>query len=304
MNKKKSIVYSASWCILLAFLVVFSTIAVFDHSLAWFADNKAVRADGNSVRVNDVFKYMLATKGTKDDLLQDYTLNDKTFVQGTLQDGYYVTEPNMLIRLRTNDIVGGNEYLAPTSSGELTFYIISKEQANGETVNVKLDLSGYVESDHVLTRSGNAGMQELLKGHILFFKTKTGDRYGDFLEDGVLSVEIADSVVEVTVHWIWVGLFSDYTNSEGWNEQDYNEIVQSITADIDNDQNDESYNSKYFSQIVESEMYIDRNQVGQAWHGDHIEWSRKAYLSDKYNEADQMIGLEFDFILLEIILEQ
>lgn len=302
----KKTAYLAACCVILFSIALFSVIVFSHYSHAWFAKNIAVQANGAEVALRNEIKYFLGTKGTYDDLLVSKPIVGKTFSQGETRGEYYVTESSMSIRLRSNNDSEGN-LLFPGSCGEFTFYVISRDQVNGETISIKLDLAGYEEKAMGVLRSENEAVQDLLAGHIKFFGSKNGEAYEDYFENGELEVEMTSQTVEVTVYWAWEGLFSNYLDSAKWNAADYSKLVHDITDDIDAALDpgisDESYTSKYFSERVSGEIY-DNAQIGEEWSVENIHWNRTNYLNDRYNEADQMIGTAFDYILLEIVLAQ
>lgn len=235
-------------------MLLLSFIVFIFAAVAWFAMNKDATATGMSVTVTDA--YELEVRGNfieNSDVMTTFDAFTDEFANGIQQEDEHGTlvnifrtgEDNQKIIWRKNaSSTSYPEGLSPSSSGELSFYVIPKKTGVLD-LNFNMTIRGYhavytgdtltdvVEiTDDLTDSSANAAIGitsaataksalKFLNGHILFFKNydSTTGKYSGFCGTDSISFAdfiagddktvIQDQAYPVTVYWKWVNDFGD-----------------------------------------------------------------------------------------------
>ena len=87
----------------------------------------------------------------------------------------------------------GKKYLVPGAYGTMTFYIRPKAGHDGESVLLNLSFEGYAnyyaegQATSRIQLVTKESVCNLLKGHILFFRERTGANYANYAYDGQIT---------------------------------------------------------------------------------------------------------------------
>lgn len=228
--------------------VLAALLAVLVLGIAWFVSNKDVQVDGMRIRSagND---FELAAKGTEagkwdSEVLSTITTGD-TLISNS--DSFMVTDNSrnsISWAVNESSNIGNNTQkgIDPGSSGELTFYIVSKKEGT-LTVSLNLAFNGMISGKQPLEQGSDA--QQLLEGHLLLFAgyddknkaykgwiSRDADpwemtlNYGNANEGNNVSASLTreedgtltwtasqvkeDQLYPITIYWIWPEIFGEY----------------------------------------------------------------------------------------------
>ena len=303
-------------------LLIFSLILLIIVTIAWFAMNTGTTATGMDVSVKGV-PFELKTTGTiapNDDLIEALGYADGTEVV----DGSTTAESGMIKwLLQSNDyMVSG---ISPSTSGSLPFTIVPNEIDSTKTitVNYHINVRAFRLTDAKKTEIANAKAQGLpeptvsvtdliplsasvpadkavldyIDGHLFFFADAGNTERVRSGETHTVSFT-ADDEEEVPLHWIWPETIGNLILVRaGIPNVCTGEAMQDLIDDIQNnpksylvleDLDDDMY------ELVEGQPVINTNVL----HADVNEYY--PILSMAYDSADQMIGVNVQYIMVEL----
>ncbi|MBP5356961.1 MAG: hypothetical protein J6Y68_02300 [Clostridia bacterium] len=191
------------------------------------------------------------------------------------------------------DTEDDTRYLRPGAFGTFSFYLVPKQGSSVTTYSVSLNTVGY---DAILTVNENSQqvvisgveeysgddasqIQDLLKGHFLFFKSRSGNnandyQYSDLIEGRDFVIDTAQleptnisingqstTCYEITLYWVWPLTYETM-------------LTQAYPASM----------QQY---ILENRSYFFAT---------NLDSSDDMKLSDGYNDADQRIGDKIDYL--------
>ena len=182
--------------------------------------------------------------------------------------------------------------LIPGSYGHLTFYIkpLSDSALN---LSVAVSAVGYADAydadnNAIVAVADSEAAQTLLQGHLLFFESRTENdsvlTYDGLLNDGAMafSTEAAEKITdntsdfygcyEITLYWVWPETYGGIL--DGINRGQYPEA---LTEYITNNR------ACFFATDQDSTIYVE--------------------LSDGYNDGDQTIGDNIDYVAAHVTVE-
>ena len=207
------------------------------------------------------------------------------------------------------------ENLVPGFGGKLEFYLIAKRKGL-HSVTVNLNLEGYTldDSGKKVERLENNKIQNLLKGHILFFR-HFDDTYGyyDWLgEEPTITVDapkreegqtfVPNIPYKVTLYWKWPQYFRNYIYTQ-----------RSMYGDLFTDEMVNKYSEEYtkFIDFVNSQKTIGSSKLFYVKEDNEKNITEEIInnqMSDEilntcnsyYNQADEYIGKNTQYVYVKI----
>lgn len=207
----------------------------------------------------------------------------------------------LVIALQISDSDNGDlNLLAPGTSGTASFKIV---RLNDETSSVifKPEIIGIHEEqeeghDPEYSLVTSAAALDYTAGHILFFREKSADNVYSQRIDGSFEVGLTGDETEVTLYWIWPNTFADMLGKSGKTSRIASSELPALISDMG--ENPQHYFSLGDMSGID-ESFISNAENASA--GGSAE-QNEAYLSLSagYNNADQIIGTELQYIVVEI----
>ena len=295
-------------------------IAIIVLCIAWFVANNLVKGTTGGVSAKNNVPFDLASVGDRQTAEKNYLKDNNG--NNILSDGSETKNYGGYIDISTGNTVNtedrtyyiGNSSLAwhldgqlslmPGASGKLEFYIIPRED-NLQTVTLSLELIGYQSDNGRAVKSEDTTLQNLINGHILFFKS-VDDTYGyqgwiqtneNFRVNAPGNGTFQKNVpYKMTIYWIWPqylrnyvytrkstqgDLFTDATDQSA--DSDYAKIIEFV-----NNQKNVTDNNKLFydSQNISIDGDINKNMLQ----------STLDTASLYYNQADEYIGTKASYV--------
>ncbi len=312
MSRKKLIRSSIfSSCAIIALLL--SIILVYGtKSYGWFSSSMTVW--GNNAQVvlsNQSYELSIPrSSGLSSDLtshFSGYTTDLTTSSQN----------PNFFCIIEAED---NAETIEPGSYGKITFNIVCNENSNQSFI-FDLSLHGiketYVEEVRTLVDldpeiADEAKTLELLKGHIMLFATRTsisGDGTGPYYYSDHITDTLSYSTSGVTptyqngkyyypveIYWVWPLSFSQMVYPESDARLNTNTLISDTELRSDLIDYIGANPNKYF--------YWSSNQSISYTSGYEQSQNNYRVLTEGYNNADQRIGDNIRFLVVEIIVNQ
>lgn len=320
-----------------AALIKFGSLAVFAFivwvfaTIAWFSQNDSVSAGGMGVSVAGIPFELSSTGKVTSEYLRLYGLADSTYSEGAIigvessgvSEHRTGTVNKLIMRLDSgNDGSSYTEGFRPGASGVLNFDIIPytddelyvKCNFNLRTFDATYnDDTGATTSITEITDNSPDDLQNAsnyLRGHILFFTDRTisdgNEIYSGYIGTDGYTKHIAagnsGENIHVTIYWKWVNTFdqmvlkttdisTDYPLLADDNADDRAALIsyintnyQIILAEISNT------NASFMPTATYTSI---KNNA-----------SRLSELNENYNTADQLIGVNIDYFLLDISAEK
>jgi hypothetical protein len=227
--------------------------------------------------------------------------------------------------------------IEPGAEGNLSFSIIPKNSGT-QTFHLNLSMIPYVADIDTSTKEiksvtevgkegdkmdANNYARQFLAGHILFYlqsETADGETEYTWMKEGTFDITIKDAVInqeyEYTVHWLWPLVFSEiilknedpYLNGHTPIFPENEELREEILEDMKENPQKYFYNSLTQSplekenQLISGENGIDDiHDNSPTIEGDMAQ--NFVDLSSFYNQADQIIGSQISFVLVELSAE-
>lgn len=324
--RKAKLIKLGSVAFLSALILIFMTIA-------WFSMNKDNSASGMGVKVA-AFPFELTSTGTvTQDYLGLFEFADDTYGEGSPVTGAantYSTKGSSKLIWRLgagNDGLSYTDGFRPGASGSLTFKIVpnvDEEMYVDCKFSVRTFVATYDENDEdeiesldeinlTIGTDDQKTAFRYLNGHILFFEDRNVsgnvETYSGFIGTDGLKVHIPANTPagqNVTVYWKWVNTIDQIFLKSTDDYQDY-----PLFADANSDDRDNAIayiNEKYDDIFAEMD-----NTTSTVFETDGISYSyvtasaNASFLSailDNYNTADQIIGQNVDYFLLEMFAER
>ena len=318
-------------------------IAIIILCIAWFVANNRVSGSSSAVSANDsgmelgseggagihddVLKNILGSDGEHGfwyrlpAQLQQFfgTSSSHTAVNWLLNDqskiGNYSnsqTDWESYWQNHTDNKTRRDEAIEPGSSGNLTFYVVPKQDGDVQfhlNLNVlpyKANDSGYTE----VTSENDSVSKNFVDGHFLFFleKNEEGGKSFQWIEDSNLEIEIADAKkgekYSYTIYWCWPQNFAEFVLKSG--DMYLNESAPllsgytngpDIRCSIVNDmcQNPQKY---FYNPLTNQPLQSGQNEVNfiqaisNKSSGEWDEKQKEAFvsLSSYYTQADMYLG--------------
>lgn len=327
-RRKKSLIKIGVMLFFIALVLIFSTIA-------WFSSNKNTSASGSRIKVlangfelqvedgDDSFSDLYSL------LSDDYGSTDKLKTNATDENGdtvYWRMESADGMLMPSAQGAMEFEVIAGTSDFSNLKYSLTVHGFEAETETVVTNLPNGTTSTEVnvlslteITSSSQAAKVsglKYLKSHIMFFKNRTGSsaegyQYSGFIDDITdFQLDPVDGTEnKFVIYWIWPNTFGQIALTGSTADQKYTQKALPVlntegeTADrsavTDYIKLKEGNASKMFegsetdfNALIDS-LYTKRSG------GTNYEAEYDS-LSDGYNSADQIIGKNVDYTLVEL----
>lgn len=321
-------------------LIKFGSLAVFAFivwvfaTISWFSQNTSVSGSGMGVSVAGIPFELSSTGKVPSEYLSLYRLADSNYDEGAIigaessgvSEHRTGTVNKLIMRLDSgNDGSSYTEGFRPGASGVLNFDIIPytddelyvKCNFNLRTFDATYDDdTGATTSITEITDNSPDDLQNAsnyLRGHILFFTDRTisdgNEIYSGYIgTDGYTQhIEAGNSgkKIRVTIYWKWVNTFdqmvlkvgdtirTDYPLLEDDNDSDRAKLLNYIHTNYSNILAELSASNEA---LMPSLTYTSiTSNSGTALLGE---------LNENYNTADQLIGVNIDYFLLDISAEK
>ena len=330
------------------FMALSALVVMVGFCIAWFVSNHRVNATGMNIETANAQDFQLASKGKRQEAEQKYLKNEDS--QNILNNGtaylknsdgkmiaasddtnnteiYYAGFTNLAWRL-DDDVT-----LMPGASGSMTFYIIPRKE-NLTSANLTFTLKAYEDDTKtgVAAVSKDNQLQNLVMGHILFFRNRDADgsyagwiapdENGSYLmANSEYSFTVTpenkttfekDKPYRVTLYWIWPNYIRNYiyTNQNGSlftnpDSSDYKNLLKFLNKEnFQNNEAEQKY-SKIFYVKPDSGATSAKDSTGG--NGNQINSNiTDAVLNecnDAYNNADQYIGENARYLYVDVTVD-
>lgn len=310
-----------------AVLAFAALIAIIALGIAWFVSSTKVTGTSSSVSADEDNPFWLASVGSRQDVEKGYLKdenNQNILYEGTVKkySSYIDTKTGNEVKTGETDYhvgtsslawyLNGQESLAPGANGKLEFYIIPKKDGL-KSVSIALEVNGYTSERNRAVVSSDSTLQNLLNGHILFFK-QVDDTYGyqgwiqpnqanqtfvvNAPGDGTFTVNVP---YKVTIYWVWPQYFRNYIYTQ-----------RSTQGDLFTDATDQGKDSDY-AQIVKfadeqrtvpsgtNKLFYDSQNItiSNTINKNMLQATLDA-CSKYYNQADEYIGTNGKYVYVGI----
>ena len=315
INRRKSFIKLLFMGMLLIVVIIFA-------SIAWFASNHDVRGKNMSVKIEPLPFEIRSSGAATAEYTRLFGLADSTYSEGGQVDDTdsYETGVSDKIwwRLESNDPDSYTEGFRPGASGVLDFEIVPKGN-KAITVNCNFNLRAFISSENALTNvteeieeitesRGNDLQKKALraiKGHILFFENRSVDSEGHEIYSGFIGADGIDidvpyggNVKSVTLYWKWINTFDQIFLMTTDSYYDHPLIADDNTDDRDALINFIRNDPEKFFSGISSENTLAVQSLNYT--ADHNNSALLSDLNDGYNTADQIIGVNLRYFLIEM----
>lgn len=330
------------------FMALSALVVMVGFCIAWFVSNHRVNATGMNIEAANAQDFQLASKGKRQEAEQKYLKNEDS--QNILNNGtaylknsdgkmitasddtnnteiYYAGFTNLAWRL-DDDVT-----LMPGASGSMTFYIIPRKE-NLTSVNLAFTLKAYEDDTKtgVVAVSKDNQLQNLVMGHILFFRNRDADgsyagwiapdENGSYLmANSEYSFTVTpenkttfekDKPYPVTLYWVWPNYIRNYiyTNQNGSlftnpDSSDYQDLLKFLNKEnFQNNEAEQKYSKIFY---VKPDSGAASAKDSTSGNGNQINSNiTDAVLNEcneAYNNADQYIGKNARYLYVDVTVD-
>ena len=310
------------------------------RSIAWFSDNQVTTATGMSAETKATL-FELRTTGSNglfDDYIQradaEYANNtettaaarkviwnltagntDETVSQGNINNLYLDDETLDAARMREIKSIDSSEYgISPGDYGSLTFSIVPKIASvdvhldvNFRLFKTSYDNDGYqqdVFTELNVNNFDDAEAKRLAEGHIVFFYKDSSNHMHLLSEDGFNEMSVAANR-SVTLYWVWPENLRDITNENisSIDSTGKHELLIYMLQHpdkflaLDGGESEDIFDSIKLGDNPSASDVSDKVALMTAT------VSTTNYWDSKYNNADQLIGENVGYVMIEVIAD-
>lgn len=320
-SRKKKLVKIGSIMTLISVVMVFAT-------RSWFTMSREVSGTGANMTSNELV-FELKTIGTT--VPNSNIIESLGYKNGTpVTSGSTTTNVGDIKWLLQADDDMAGAGLRPGTSGSLNFVImpVNRDNSKNLSVNYKIELSAYRLSDDMKaqiaaeTQKKNLGQPysmptvtvndlikistdsdarlvnavEYLKGHMLLFKNEDNTGRIQFGEVQTISFNSLEDK-EIPLHWIWPETLGDMVLTG-------DNIVNICTGDEKNalTQHIQNNPNLYFYLNDLNNDMLENGKLKTNVLGDDLS-DYYPTLNLAYNDADQEIGVNIQYIMIELIVD-
>ena len=330
------------------FMALSALVVMVGFCIAWFVSNHRVNATGMNIEAANAQDFQLASKGKRQEAEQKYLKNEDS--QNILNNGtaylinsdgkmidasdgtdntetYYAGFTNLAWRL-DDDVT-----LMPGASGSMTFYIIPRKE-NLTSANLAFTLKAYEDDTKtgVVAVSKDNQLQNLVMGHILFFRNREADgsyagwiapdENGSYLmANSEYSFTVTpenkttfekDKPYPVTLYWVWPNYIRNYiyTNQNGSlftnpDSSDYQDLLKFLNKEnFQNNETEQKYSKIFY---VKPDSGAASAKDSTSGNGNQINSNiTDAVLNEcneAYNNADQYIGKNARYLYVDVTVD-
>jgi hypothetical protein len=320
-------------------LAVTSLAVLIVVGIAWFINNSQV--DIGEIRISaDNKSFELGSTGESgiyDTVIKGITL-DTTGITSSAKYSinWLMTDKSNIGNYSENGVDFSKEdrkdyAIEPGSKGNLTFYIIPK-MSGTQTFHMNLSVSPYkatvTESTNAIDSVKEVGLagdsdadkyaRQFLSGHILFFWKEESEE--QWIQENTFDITITNAVADqkytYTIDWEWPLVFAElvlkeedtYLNGHTPIFSENEKLRKKILEEMSKNPQKYFYNSLTKSPLQSENSLVEdiadiykKSPKGGGTDGYNVQ--NFVDLSSFYNQADQMIGSQISFILLELSAE-
>ena len=322
-NKKNKLIGTKKMSVIkIVLILLIIAVVLIIAILAWFTMNQD--SDVNDMNASSVdLPFEIQSTGAAPSEYQElFGKMDSGYGLGTRQgetDTYRTGESSQIWwMLDENDQSSYSTGFQPGSSGELNFEIVPK--SNGaQKVNCKFGIRTFISTVNAQTDAvesiteindnygtiNQKNAKQFIDGHLLFFLNKDVDANGHAIYSGLVDSDGIDIDVpaggmskEVTIYWKWINTFDqiflktsdtyyDYPLIADGNSDDRDKLIEYIR---------ENYEKLFLD--IEEETIVSVESID--YDSDHTDTALLNNLNDGYNAADQIIGMNLNYFLIEM----
>lgn len=323
-KQKKRVIKIVLLMVLIALIIVFA-------SIAWFAMNKAVSADTMAIEAAES-PFELKTTGTEqglyDEFLDEVTsdaygdaatteghqgikwqLTKDTSEMANVYDG--TGEPDMTSITRLDSDKYG---LKPGDHGNLKFTIVSKTDSD---LNIALTLkkTGYkakfnsdnTKAEDPLVEVTSTSIKNYISSHILFFYKGSDNKKHLLTSDGFTEAVTSSDEggeKEVTLYWVWTATLKEILNADinGLDDADAAKEVRRYFFEHPEDFL-KPIGTESFEDIIvahDDDAAAEDAAIADIISDNSMLGREYTQYSSKYNDADQAIGDNANYLLVEL----
>jgi len=303
LSKKHKELLSSLLLALVTGIVLLVALFGINKTVAWFASNKEVDADGLAV----------AVKGPKYDILieRNYTEFDRVTGGGNAiydgipdlrnqltSEGYSSVSTDLSVNsagLLAYNLVNLSKsfdedlyYIMPGAYGYLVFYVKPVNPEEDLLIEFEIDIEGYYRGDTGMRKVNDQEVKDLLKGHLYFFEDRAGEDnerenhvYSGLLEGTYIFDSTEHTLItedgplkgcyKVKLYWEWPMTYAE------------------IHAQLSDNENTRKYPAEMNTFINTHRSYV---------FADHLDSDDVNELSDGYDDGDQTIGNNCEYLVV------
>ena len=245
-------------------LFVIAVVVIIFASLAWFASNRSVDASTSAISAK---AGRFSIEGVADGENAQVGYYERSDTDSSAKPTDLQTNDSMKVStiFNLNNYTGGS--LRPGSSGELQITVTPVAKDVGDVtitleriVEMRLGYKDKSGSDvDGKTIPSQADLEDLFRGHVVFFKAKSNGYYSDPILNDMLTVDASDfrakdaddkeistdttEPVTITLYWVWPSQFSSFvlTGQINYNpnlfETTYADGYSDLLSSINNSRN-------------------------------------------------------------------
>lgn len=317
-KQKKRLIKLTSMLILLAVLIAFSTIA-------WFTMNTQVESEGMSIKTAPL-PFELKTSGSSglydgflDEVATGYANTETT---GGSQGIKWKLTKNVseMNNVRSEDDttdfaditkIDSDKYgLKPGDSGELVFSIVPN-RTDELNVSVNVKITGYKASFDNEGNKTSAALQKVtdetmvhyLNSHIILFYMGADNKKHLLTSDG-FNVPVSEET-PVTIYWVWPATLREIldANIEAINDTNASKEVRRLFFEHPDYFLKTTGSDSFESITVAANENTDVQETAIAEILPSISGRNYNTYGAMYNDADQTIGDNFNYILVELLAD-
>lgn len=319
LKSKKELISSLVLIIFIGLVLVFALWSA-NRTVAWFANNKNVTAEGMSVRSKDKDYELITLSSDAANKNGVYFDPYHAAVLGTDGDGYEIWLVDSDSNIGNYSSTGNETYsngLEPGSNGVIKFYIKPYKDI---TLSFSFQTVGYTSEPATIGGQETVVMTELtsnsgdpacfLNGHILLFEGKGATYYTglipagndgnrvftrEFIHNGAYDADTdgddVDDAYEVDIYWVWPKTLDTLVKNAGSNST----LICDKNAVVPEGETNDYY--KVVNNICAyPEYYLERHG-----HDDVVFTEQNLSGRDEfYNDADQSIGMNVEYVMLRL----
>lgn len=311
-------------------LFVIAVVVIIFASLAWFASNNRVNAATSTISAKAA---RFSIEGVSGDSAADVGYYERSSTASESKPKTLQSTDSMKVSasFNLNNYNGGS--LRPGSSGELQI-TVTPVAKNVGTINISLerivekrsaDSSSTSDSGDASASPTASELEDLFRGHIVFFKTYANGYYADPVLDDALNIDPSEfyakdadgnaissettEPVTITLYWVWPSQFSSFVLTgkinynpnlfESTGSVGYSDVLASINASRENSAADGSK-----AQYYRDEDGGTANIAGLPAVSSDMSAANLQACAEAYNHADEVLGTYAAFLQIRFTAEE
>ena len=317
-DQKKSLIKLMAMGVLIAVTIIIG-------SIAWFTMSREVTTEGMSIKTAPL-PFELKTIGNAglyddflDEVAQGYGNTETTgATQGikwkltkNVSEMNNVREADDETDLEEITRLDSDKYgLKPGDSGELVFSIVPNGTAE-LNISINVKITGYKAGFDNAGNKTSAALQKVtdetmvhyLNSHIILFYMGTDNKKHLLTSDG-FNVSVSEET-PVTIYWVWPATLRELLDAdiEAINDTNASKEVRRLFFEHPDYFLKATNDFSFDDIIVEKNEDLDAQEAGIAYVLPLVSGRNYNTYGTMYNDADQTIGDNFNYILVELIAD-